>query len=137
MQLEERMFREHLGGASLRQIGDRYGYGKTTVARMIDSALDELVLTTIVDLYCAWRDEQAGGEGKYPAFLIPAQDQTDRQVALRVVDLVRSRLVDRCIPVKTILKNVPPSEDTPGAQIFMLTLDQDELDRRDAAREGD
>jgi hypothetical protein len=129
------LLREHVAGASYRQLGSRYGLGKTTVASLIQEALDDLVFQTTVDLYAAWRDEQATGVGHYPVFVIPAQNQALRAAALRLVELVRRRMRARGVPVKTVLRNVPANDESPGGSVWMLTLDQAENDRREAAKE--
>jgi hypothetical protein len=128
---------EHLAGASTRQLAARHGISKSRISLMLGAAVDNLALEVVVSLYSAHRD----GEDAVWAFGVPYQDQPDRQAALRVFEGVVKRLKDRNVPIRVETRSIAPGTvdvagmPSAGGQVFAIALDQDELDRRAAAKE--
>jgi hypothetical protein len=104
---------------------------------MIGEAVENLALDAIVKLYAAHRD----GEDAVWVMPVPYQAQADRATAIRVFDRVVANLRARGVPLEVRVTNVAPGlldsygVPTVGGQLFGVILDQDELDRRDAAEE--
>jgi hypothetical protein len=121
------LLHEHAHGDSFRTIAERRGISHET-ARQVVIAQEKAVLGGIAyDLYAAHKAEQQGKTGEWPTFLIPNQIQSDRMLALDFFAWVVNKLKGLMIPLE--VKTRP----TPEGTAFMLLLDDQELDRREAA----
>jgi hypothetical protein len=101
VQRDERMLRDHIGGASLRDLGDRFGLShegaRQVVVRASRKHIDRLEL-----------DLMAGAKtGDWPTLLVPHQHQEDWQLMLRYLQWVLDQLRGRDVPVTVTTTNTP------------------------------
>jgi hypothetical protein len=129
------LLREHAAGSSFRALGKRYGLSHEKARQMVSEAIDTLAFDAIIRLYGAWRDEQNGATAEWPGFVIPHQAQPDRQIALGIFQAVTDRLRARGVPLKVVTRHVPVGASV-GGTIHLWTIDEDENNRREAAKEN-
>lgn len=124
------LLQEHAAGASFRTLGKRHDVSHEHARQLVSDAIEDLVFDAVVSMYGAWRNERDGLAAEWPGFVVPAQAQPDRQIALNIFQSVTSRLQARNIPLKIVVRHVPVGESV-GGTVHLWALDADELERRE------
>jgi hypothetical protein len=117
------LVRERASGASYRDIAKGRGMSHETARKLVIAEEKQVIGGIVFDLLSALKAERAGRVGEWPTFLVPNQVQTDRVVALDLVQWVITRLRGLNAPLKVVTRQ------TPEGTAFMLTLEDLELDR--------